>query len=189
MTALAQRIVAAAVLTLGIVAMMSTDIAAQATTPTHVAVVNYQRLMRDSIAAQNVREQIELQRQAYQGEINKREQELRETDQELVRQRAILSPDAFAQKRREFETQVAAVQRAVQTRTQELDKARAYGLQQVQKTVGLIVAELAQERGIELVLLQQGQIVFAEKALNISDEVLKRLNERLTTVEVPLNQN
>ena len=49
--------------------------------------------------------------------------ELRANDQELVRQRSVLSAEAFSLKRREFEAKVAQVQREVQDRKRELDKA------------------------------------------------------------------
>ncbi len=164
-------------------------VAAQSETQPGIGVINFQRLLQQAKATIDIKNQIEGQRQLYQEQIAKQEQELRVADQELARQRTVLSTEAFAQKRREFEARVAGVQREVQTRTRELDQARAYGRQQVRRAVEKIVAEIAKERGISLVIAQQGQIVFAESALNITEEVLKRLNEQLPRVEVPLAQD
>ena len=109
-------------------------------------------------------------------------------NQELVRQRSILAANAFAQKRREFEAKVAEVQRVVQARKKDLDGAYEYGVKQIQGAVIDIIAELSAIHGFNLVLSRQ-QIVFADSALNISEEVLLRLNERLPRVEVPVAQN
>lgn len=178
-------LVAVAVATTVLVA--SAGAFAQEIPTARVAVLDYQRLLRDSSSAVDIKAQIERQRQIYQTEITKQEQELRDADQELARQRTILAPEAFAQKRRDFEERVAEIQRSVQTRKRDLDQAYDFGIKQVQQTLVGIITELAEERGFNLILSRQ-QIVYADKALNISDEVLVRLNDRLPKVTVPLAQ-
>ena len=153
-----------------------------------IAVVDYQRLLRDSSAAIDIRAQIERQRMAYQEQITAQEQELRIANDELTRQRTILSPEAFALKRREFEESVAEAQKFAQTRKRELDQAYDYGIRRVREAVAEIIAELAKERGFNLVFTRQ-QILYVEPALNISDEIILRLNERFPKVAVPLSEN
>ncbi len=169
-------------------AAVPADAAAQEHPETKAAILDFQRILRESAASVDIRAQIERQRQIYQEEITKQEQELRTLDQELWRQRAILSTEAFAQKRREFEERVAEVQQGAQTRKRELDKAYDYGLKQVQGALNEIISELAGQRGFNLVLPRQ-QVVFSDATLNISDEILVRLNERLPKVAVPLAQD
>ncbi len=164
------------------------NVTAQDIPPSSVAVFDFQRILRESAAAIDVRAKVERQRQFYQDEITKEERELRALEQELGRQRAILTPEAFAKKRRDFESRVAKVQRQVQSRKRELDQAYDYGLKQVREAMGNVIAEIAKERGVALVLSRQ-QVMYVDDALNISDEVLTRLNQRLHTVEVPLAQN
>ncbi len=162
-------------------------VGAQEIPSARVAVLDYQKIIRTSSSAIDIQAQIERQRQIYQDQITKQEQELREANQELARQRTILAPDAFARKRREFEDRVAEIQRSVQARKRELDQAYDFGIKQVQKALVGIITELAEELGFNLILSRQ-QIVYADKVLNISDDVLERLNERLPKVTVPLAQ-
>ena len=164
------------------------DTRAQATPPAKIAILEFQRIMLESAAATDIKVQIEQRRQIYQNEITAQEQELRAAEQELQRQATILAPDALAQKRREFEARVAEVQKGMQTRKRELDQAYAFGMKEVQRTLTTVIAELAKERGFNLVL-PQAQIVFADNSLNITDEALRRLNARLPSVKVPLVQN
>ena len=161
---------------------------AQTTPDARIAIIDYQLIQQNASAMIDIKTQIERRRQAYQDEITIKEQELRAEDQELAQQRSVLAADAFAQRRREFEAKVAEVQRIVQARKNELDQAYAYGLKRIQETVVAIIAELSESRGFNLVLPRQ-QIVFADSTLNISEEVLSRLNERLPRVEVPAAQN
>ncbi len=160
----------------------------QATPPAKIAILEFQRVMRESAAANDIKVQVDQRRQVYQHEITKQEQELREAEQELSRQATILAPEALAQKRRDFESRVAQVQTGMQARKRELDQAFAFGMKEVQRTLTMIISALAKERGFNLVL-PHGQIVFADSSLNITDEALRRLNAQLPSVKVPLIQN
>ena len=171
-------------ISVAIAAMVITEARAQTVPDARIAIVDYQLIQRKSTAMIDIQTQIETRRLTYQEEISAQEKELRANDQELVRQRTVLSVEAFALKRREFEAKVAQVQRQVQDRKRELDEAFQYGMNQVQLVINEIIAELSQQQNFNLVLSRQ-QIVFAETRLNISQAVIQLLNERLPLVQVP----
>ncbi len=150
-----------------------------------VAVVDVQDILRSSAAAQQVQARIDDRRQAYQRQVTDEEQVLRQTEQDLQQQRAILASEAYQQRLREFRDRVAEVQRSVQQRRRALDQAFAASMNKVRDTLVEVIAELADENGVKVVLLKT-QIVIAEKSLDISEEALRRLNERLPSVEVTL---
>ena len=58
-----------------------------------IGVVDLQRIMRESVAAQKVRAELEARQAQYREEIGAREDALRAQQQELERQRTILSPE------------------------------------------------------------------------------------------------
>ncbi|MCZ6666085.1 MAG: OmpH family outer membrane protein [Gammaproteobacteria bacterium] len=169
-------------------AAVFTEADAQTLPDTRIAIVDFQLIQKNSTAMVDIQKQIEDRRLFYQEQISAQERDLRANDQELTRQRSVLSAEAFALKRREFEAKVAQVQRAVQDRKRELDQAFEYGTNQVQLVINDIVAELSKQKNFNIVLSRQ-QIVFAENSLNISEEIIQILNERLPLVEVPLAQN
>ena len=165
-------------------AMGFAEAEAQALPESRIAVVNYQLIQKKSTAMVDIQTQIETRRKLYQEEISQQEKGLRADDQDLVRQRTVLSAEAFALKRREFEAKVAQVQRQVQDRKRELDRAFEYGMNQVQLVINEIIVELSQEKKFNLVLSRQ-QIIFVDSTLNISEEIIQILNERLPLVQVP----
>jgi outer membrane protein len=148
-----------------------------------VAVVDVQFILQEAAASKNIQKQLEVQRETYQNEISKQEDRLRAVEQELNRQRSVLSPDEFAQKRREFEQQVADVQRTVQARKRVLDQAFNESMTKVRDTVLQMVTEVAGEQKATLVLAKQ-QVVLAEKSLDLTSAVLERVNRKLPTVPV-----
>ncbi|MEK0081634.1 OmpH family outer membrane protein [Benzoatithermus flavus] len=152
--------------------------------PAVAAVIDYQRILRDSKAARTIRDQVEARRKLYQDEIAKQEQRLHELDKELARQRSVLTPEAFAEKRRDFESQVAEVQRMVQERRRQLDQAAAAALNDVRSAMIDIIGELADVRGFNLVLPTSGVLLFSPR-IDLTDEVLSRLDAKVPTIKVP----
>lgn len=161
---------------------------AQDTGPIGIAVIDTQGIYRDSEAVKGLQERIDAQRSAYQEELRKKEESLRTADQELARQRTILSAEAFAQKRRELEEQVATLQGEVQSRRKGLEKQFNQGMKQVQRVLVEIARDIAEERKVDLVI-EKSAIVLVRPELEITSEVLKRLNQKLPKVEVKTPQN
>jgi outer membrane protein len=148
-----------------------------------VAVVDVQFILQEAAASKSIQKQLEAQRETYQNEISKQEDRLRAVEQELNRQRSALPPDDFGQKRREFEQQVADVQRTVQARKRVLDQAFNESMTKVRDTVLQTVTEVAGEQKATLVLAKQ-QVVLAEKSLDLTSAVLERVNKKLPSVPV-----
>jgi Skp family chaperone for outer membrane proteins len=150
---------------------------------TVAAVIDYQRILRDAAAARSIRKQIETRRKAYQSEISQEEQRLHEADKEFARQRSLLTPEAFAEKRRAFEEDVGEVQRLVQQRRRELDQVAEAALNEVKTALIDIVTGIAEERGFNLVLPSSEVLFFARK-IDLTEEVLAKLDARLPDVTV-----
>ena len=148
-----------------------------------VAVLDVQRILRESLAAKSVKPQMEKLRTGFQKEIRGKENALRKADRELAGQRAILAPEAYAKRRRDFEQRAKEAQRQVQTRKRLLDRALGKARRQVELNMIEVAKEIASERKINIVLLKT-VVVMSMKSLDITPETLKRLNKRLPSVTV-----
>ncbi len=157
---------------------------AQVLSGTVVAVIDFQQLERDALAAKNIRAQVETYRSRYAAVIGEEEEQLRQQEHELQQQRAILSPEAFAQRRREFEDNVASLQRQVQNRTRRLERSIEAALASVNQVLGPIIESLSAELGFTLVL-DKRQVRYVDDRFDITTIVLQRLDERLPLVTVP----
>lgn len=153
-----------------------------------IAVIDMQRVMRESKAVQSIQQQIGQQRDAYQEELSKKEQELRQADEELSRQRTILSSDAFTKKRRQLEQQVGELQREIQNRKKLLDRNYSQAMQTVQQKLVEIVQNMATTRDIDMVV-NKASVIIVRSELEITGTVIERLNNQLTAVDVPTLQN
>lgn len=162
---------------------LATPAMAEDAKPLSVAVINIQQIMSDSTAAKSVREQLESKQKAFQAEITKKEESLQKEDQELAKQKAVLAKDAFEKKAVEFRKKAAEVQKEVQSKKALLDSGFEQALGDIQKAVNEVIADLAKEKGYTLVV-PTSQILYADNSMDVSKEVLDRLNKKLPKVSV-----
>ena len=148
-----------------------------------IAVVNIQQIMKDSTAAKSVREQLESKQKSFQAEITKKEEQLKKEDQELAKQRSVLAKEAFEEKARAFRTKATDMQKEVQSKKAMLDNGFERALTDIQKVVSEIIADLAKEKGFGMAI-PTSQILYADPKMDISTEVLERLNKKLPKVDV-----
>lgn len=155
--------------------------AAKKLAPPLTAVIDIQKILRESTAAQSVRTQLDKRRGKLRDEFAKLENELRSAEQELERQRSVLSADAFEEKRQAYEQRVGDAQRKADMSRRKLDDAFQEALKQIQTAMLEVAEGVAQRMNLDLVL-PRSQVIFVSQDLDITDPVLKGLNAKLPAV-------
>ena len=148
--------------------------------PTTVAaVIDYQRILLESAASKSIAEQMESRRQHVQAEIGKEEQALNDANKALT----ILSEEAKKSKQEEIEAGVQRVRKLTAERRQQLEEISAEAVNEVKSALIEIVTGIAEERGFNLVL-PSSQVLFFSRQIDLTDEVLSKLDARLSQVAV-----
>lgn len=150
---------------------------------TSIGVVNVAKIMQNSKAAASVRSQLQAKQKSFQSELDAKEKSLLAEDQALVKQKDSTDKDAFEKKVKEFREKAANEQRAVQAKKVALDKSFAGALEEIQKNVLDVVKQLAAEKKLNMVV-SSSQVLYGDSSLDLTDEVLKRLDAKLPTVTV-----
>jgi Skp family chaperone for outer membrane proteins len=148
-----------------------------------IGVVNIQKIMKDSKAANSVRGQLKEKQKSFQSELDAKEKALYTEDQSLVKQSNTTDKAAFDQKVKDFRAKAADAQREVQNKKLQLDKAFAGALEQIQTTVIAIVKDVAAEKKLSLVVTSS-QVLYNDPALDITAEVQQKLDAKLPNVTV-----
>lgn len=152
-----------------------------------IAVIDFQRVVRRSRAGRSVREQIDKQQAVFQNEVKKIQSELETARGELSERPANMTDAEFEAKRKAMRKRVAELQSLVQRRKRALDQVFNAGMRQVDLALVEVLKALAEEHGINLILNAgrgRGLVLFAENRIVITDEALRRLDERLPQVEL-----
>ncbi len=149
--------------------------------PPLIIIVDVQQILRDSLAAKNVQVQMTQRTDRYSKEASDQENALRRTQDELERQRTVLSADVFNAKMRDFQQRYDALDHGVQATRQALQQAYNDAMTKVENTALQIIADLAAERKANLVITKAA-VLFTAQGLDITPEVIHRLDEKLPSV-------
>lgn len=156
---------------------------AQGTAPESIAVIDIDRVRRTASAVQSIRSQLGSYLEIYRTETQREEQELRAAQEELAAKRAVLSADGYAEERQKLEGRLVDAQGRVQRRRQALERVNVEAMEQVKQTLEGIVGEIARERQLAIIL-RKDQVVFVSPDLEITNEVLRRLDQRLPNIAI-----
>lgn len=149
-----------------------------------IGVLDLEEINQKAAVFKSIRSQMEAYSTSFSAAIKSEDDELRNANKELARQRTILSPEAYAEERRKFEKNVTDFQRLVEKRKQSLNAVHAKAVQQAETALKKIVAEFAQEKGIALIL-RKDTIISNHPDMDMTDIVLARLDKALPSVKVP----
>lgn len=150
-----------------------------------IAVIDVGAVERQSVAWQSLRDQIEARRAAFQSQLETEQRGLEQERDALLSQQNVLAPDVFQQRQQEFRQKLAELQGIANKRKQELDRLYASARRQIREALREVVVEIAQERGINLMLNMSREdrtVSYVDGQLLVSEEALERLNQRIQTV-------
>ena len=151
--------------------------------PVAVAVVDFRNVLSKSDAALSIRRAVDARRETFREKFAKIEKKMRKEQKTLAQQRSMITADAFEQRARELKNRGRQAQIEAQTSNQNLKRAFDTAMDLAQKELFRVVAELAEETGAGIVLFRSS-IVIAVKKLELSQEALRRMNKKVSKIDV-----
>ena len=148
-----------------------------------IAIVDVQRILQESLAAKSVQKQLDARRAKFQTEIEGEENDLRSAEQDLSKQRSILAAQAYSDREQQLRQRFSSVENHVQERRKVLDQSFTDSMNKVRGALLEVVTNVAHDHGANLVIVKQ-QALWTDQPLDVTDEVLKRLDQKLPKVDV-----
>ncbi|MGB2438520.1 MAG: OmpH family outer membrane protein [Candidatus Puniceispirillaceae bacterium] len=148
-----------------------------------IALVDIGGVLRAADANNRVRELLDGQRAKFQEEFRAIEVDLQQSERDLLAKRELMAKDEYDKLVTEFQARVSSVQKEIQYKRQSIDNAYQKALSDIRKLAIEVITKIASEREIDLILKRDASVIFLPH-LNISDEVLTRLNERTKNARI-----
>lgn len=146
-----------------------------------IAVLDVQQVLRRAEAAKGIRVAMEARRKVFEEEIAMDRKNIQADEQKLRKQSTILSPEAINEKRRLLENKVSDFRRKAEQRRGILNRAFTGATRVLRNEMAKVLAALMKERKITITLARTAVLVFDQR-LNVTDEVLKRLDKKLPAI-------
>ncbi|HXP12803.1 MAG TPA: OmpH family outer membrane protein, partial [Stellaceae bacterium] len=119
---------------------------AQQPAPPVIIIADINQILRDAKAAKDVQVQLDKAMMGYSKAVTAQENELQKMRDELERQRATLTPDAFSARARAYQQRFDSLDHSVQANRQAMQQSYNEAMTKVENTALQIVAEIAAER-------------------------------------------
>ena len=149
-----------------------------------LGVVDLNEITRKSLMSKDIARQIDSKRRAFRDEIKNEEEKLRSDNDELQKQRVLLSPEALQNKYHALQQRQTALQRKVQQRNQEFIRLRSFATREFEKERVKAVMDVTKKHKFTLVIRRREVVVRAD-FLDITGLVLETLNKRKTKFNIP----
>ena len=164
------------------------DVQAQQKVPAaKIAVVDVTFILNSSETWKNAENDMKARVGDVQKEIDKKRDALKTRADELKRQQTILAPDVFEQKARAIQKEQAVLQREAQVSNAKIGNVLNKMRVQLSGVITQLASKVAQEKGMNIGF-DRSNIIFFDKGMDITQEVLKRFNASKTKVEFTVDK-
>ena len=150
---------------------------------TSIGVIDLNKILSDADAAIDASEQIEDIAIEIEDEIRLSDEEIIREQNSLIESQSIMAPEAFETKRNQYEKKVQKYNNERQSKLMKIDELIAVSRNDILNAIKPILEEISNEKGITIILEKTSIMLNAEK-MDITNEVLKKLNKLLPTIKV-----
>ena len=147
-----------------------------------VAIIDAQRLALESAPGKEAYGRLQKLAAQKKDDLDKVEKEARDLVQKLSDQGSSMPADKLEALQKQADDKQKAWKRMQEDSQKDLQEAERKEMAALESRIGPIVKEYFRERHYSLVLDTRAGILYADEAINVTDEVLKRIN---TSVALP----
>ena len=151
-----------------------------------VLIVNLQYVVSQSKSGVSLRKQSEVLNKEVIDLRDEVTKELQAKGKKLEEDKTLLAPEVFQERVNALQTEAESKQQELQAKVQKIQEAIQRASTSIDSVMSPILTEIVNEKGAKI-LLDRQSILFGDPKLDISAEVVKRLNKRLPDIKVTIS--
>ena len=149
----------------------------------NIAFIDMEIILKNSKIGISINEQIDKKTKTGQKNLKQMEEDIRKKDSQLNAQKNILSEEEFKKKLKLLNTDLQNYQRSVQENRNIINNYKISATKKLLKNLKPILAEYSIEKNIS-VIFQKKDLIIAKNSLNITDDIIKILNKKVTKINL-----
>lgn len=158
-------------------------IAPQAKADMPIGVIDLAKIIETSAAGKDLQTKFKTRKEAVQKEADAFEADVKVKEQSLIKDSKTLDQKAFTEKRTTVGKDLQKKKEAIINKNVALEKTKNEALKDIQAKVAQICADLAEQKKIQ-VILDRSAVVIAQQALDLTADVITKLDATMKTVEL-----
>lgn len=153
---------------------------------TSIAIVDLNLILTDSKAAKSATKQFEDIQKSTETEILESDKNMLDERNKLLEQQSVIAPEAFEIKAKDYEKKLQNYQVDKQNKLRNLENVLQKARNEILENVKPILERLSKELGVT-VILEKNSVLLSATNMDITDEVIKKLNKDLPKIKVSLD--
>ena len=153
---------------------------------TSIAIVDLNLILSESKAAKGATKDFENIQKDTESEIVESDKLMLEERNKLIEQQSVIAPEAFEVKAQDYEKKLQNYQAEKQNKLRKLEGVLQKARNEILENVKPILEELSKELGVT-VILEKNSVLLSATNMDITDEVIKKLNKELPKIKVSLD--
>lgn len=143
-----------------------------------IGVIDFQRVLEISDAGKTAQEEINEQGKKMESDLRERSDEIEALESKLERESMVMDSEVRLEKQREVRIKINDIKTLQKKYITDFKKMEAQIINQIQKDVFDVVAEMGQKGSYTMILEKRaGGVVYASDAEDITDEVVTQYNK------------
>ena len=153
---------------------------------TSIAIVDLNLILSESKAAKGATKDFEKIQKDTESEIVESDKLMLDERNKLIEQQSVIAPEAFEVKAQDYEKKLQNYQAEKQNKLRKLEGVLQKARNEILENVKPILEELSKELGVT-VILEKNSVLLSATNMDITDQVIKKLNKELPNIKVSLD--
>ena len=145
--------------------------------------LDFKHVLNESEAGNKAQTQLKNKLNNGMKSLNNKEKVIKEEEKKIIQQKKIISQEEYKKKVTELRKKVSILQKDRSKLLSSIADERSKARVQLLKNLNPIVKEYMVEKQIRMVL-DKKDLILADEALDITDEITKRLNKKIKTIKI-----
>ena len=152
-----------------------------------VGVVDMRKILQESTAYQGVVEQFEDIRRKHRNKLTKQEDELRDEENNLFKQKNIISKEAYAKKLKDLSNRANALKVEKTQDIKKYENSFEKATVKIQKSLVDVLSKIASDNNIDLILAKD-QVLLVGSNIDLTNDSIKQLNQNLPSIKFEIKK-
>ncbi len=150
-----------------------------------IAVIDMQKILNESVAYQGVVEQFENIRRKHRNKMTKLEDEIRDSENNLFKQKNLISKESYAEKVQQLSKRINEIKDQKNNDIKRFEVSFEKATNKIQKALIDVLSSIASNKNLDLVMAKS-QVLLVGNNIDLTDIAVKELNKVLPKVKLDL---
>ncbi len=145
--------------------------------------IDFKLILNESNAGKKAQDFLKSKLEKGLKDLKNKEQNIQEEEKKIIQQKKLISSEEYKKKVKDLRNKVSSLQKERNNLLEDVAKQRTKARNELLKNLNPILGDYMKEKKIRVVL-DKKSILLADENLNISNDIMKILNQKLKSVSL-----